>query len=199
VIKKGASEGNVYCESQLEEVFRNARDSGEGGGFQVSALFGEPPEELKDKEKLKKETTGTFSFGFMVDSSPADEGTKMYADTTKLNDQDAKGYATVDGERDEDMHDVAVDANKDATDSASALERPHRRGLLLPESVVDHYYNKFFELNDGLAIQQDPDGFRNDEAVKADWHKERHALTQDWKRKRKFALSRLQKNNKFRK
>ncbi|KAI2510300.1 hypothetical protein MHU86_4178 [Fragilaria crotonensis] len=199
VVKKSTSEGNVYCESQLEEVFRNARDSGEGGGFQVSALFGEQPEELKDKEKLKKEATGTFSFGFMVDSSPADEGTKMYADTTKLNDQDAKGYATVDGELDEDMHDVAVDTNKDATDSASALERPRRRGLLLPESVVDHYYNKFFALNDGLAIQQDPDGFRNDEAVKADWHKERHALTQDWKRKRKFALSRLQKNNKFRK
>ncbi|KAI2501899.1 hypothetical protein MHU86_12591 [Fragilaria crotonensis] len=177
VVKKSTSEGNVYCESQLEEVFRNARDSGEGGGFQVSALFGEQPEELKDKEKLKKEATGTFSFGFM----------------------DAKGYATVDGELDEDMHDVAVDTNKDATDSASALERPRRRGLLLPESVVDHYYNKFFALNDGLAIQQDPDGFRNDEAVKADWHKERHALTQDWKRKRKFALSRLQKNNKFRK
>ena len=112
---------------------------------------------------------------------------------------EVQGSARVDGEPDEHMHDVAVDANKDISDSSSAHGRPRRRGLMLPDSAVDHYYNKFFELNDGLAIQRDPDGFRNDEAVKADWHKERHALTQDWKRKRKFALSRLQKNNKFRK
>ena len=197
VVQKSTIEGNVYRESQLEEVFRHARDSGAGGGFQVAALFGEQPEELKVKEKLKQDVSGTFSFGFKVESSPVDEGTKMY-DSVPLNGQ-AEGSARVDGELDEHMHDVAIDAKKDSIDSSSDLERPRRRGLILPDSVVDHYYNKFFELNDGLAILQDPDGFRNDEAVKADWHKERHDLTQDWKRKRKFALSRLQKNNKFRK
>lgn len=193
VIKDSTTEGNVYCESQLEEVFRRARDSGEGGGFQVSALFGEQPDELKEKEKLNKDASGPFSFGFNLESSPAVDGAKRNDGLALISE--VTEPTKLDDER---MSDVEMTA-ENTYDFMLAKKRPRRRGLMLPDSVIDHYYNKFFELNDGLAIQQDPEGFRNDETVKADWHKERHALTQDWKRKRKYALSRLQKNNKFRK
>jgi hypothetical protein len=190
-------EGNVYRESQLEEVFRNARDSGQGGGFQVSALFGEQADELKEKEKHKNDATSTFSFNFDVAVTQADIEMKLNDGSSVVNE--VSPVATSRSTKGDDLWLEPGDIRADQATTDTIRPKRRRPGLMLPDSVVEHYYNTFFELNDGLAIQQDPDGFRNDETVKADWTKERHALTQDWKRKRKYALSRSQKNNKFRK
>jgi hypothetical protein len=195
-LTKKNADGNLYRESQLEEVFRNARDAGKGGGFQVSALFGEQPEELKEKEKHQKPVTSIFSFNFDLAVTPCEQETKP-KDGSSFALGDAPIVAAL--TKGDEFLPEPGDTRADKTTTDTIRPKTRRRGLMLPDSIVKHYYNKFFELNDGLAIQQDPDGFRNDETVKADWHKERHALTQDWKRKRKYALSRLQKNNKFRK
>ena len=196
------AEGNVYHESQLEEVFRKARDSGEGGGFQVSSMFGEQPDELKEKEKTKEEATGSFSFNFeVVGGAPAAEEVKKTEDGFSFGfDVEASAAPTnVAAATDEPTKEDEPNVDEAMTDSTPTATKKRRRGLLPPDSVVDHLYNKFFELNEGLAIQNDPDGFRTDEVVRASWHKERYTLTQDWKRKKKYAQSRLQKNNKFRK
>jgi hypothetical protein len=60
---------------------------------------------------------------------------------------------------------------------------------MLNEMVHTFYY----KINDGERIIRDVDGWRNDPTVKDKWLKERLALTQDWKRKRKFALAKKEK------
>lgn len=190
--------GKIYHESKLEEVFRKARDSGEGGGFQVSSMFGEQPDEMKEKEQLKtaEEATGSFSFNFAV--APVVEDTKKSTSAEEGFsfgfDVDA-GKSNLTSNPDAEKCDEAI---VNAPESESPT-RKRRRGLMQRDDVVvDKYYQMFFELNDGLAIQGDPEGFRNDESVRTEWKGERNQLTQDWKRKRKYALSRLQKKNKFR-
>jgi hypothetical protein len=203
-------EESVYHEAKLEEVFRNARDTGEAGGFQVSSMFGEQPDELKEKEKLAKPEeapTGAFSFNFELASAPAAAEEKA-SDDSKFS----YGFDVVDPadaitktdepekEKEDEVMATTVDEppqpKPEPEDTAPV--RPRRRGFLPPSEVVDEFYNKFFELNDGIAIQENPDGFRNNEEVKAAWKEERYTLTQDWKRKRKYAQSRLQKKYKFR-
>jgi hypothetical protein len=63
------------------------------------------------------------------------------------------------------------------------------------ESMLNEMVRNFYKMNDGERIMNDVDEWRNDPSVKDKWLKERLALTQDWKRKKKFALSKQQKRN----
>jgi hypothetical protein len=74
---------------------------------------------------------------------------------------------------------------------------PPRRvaGVWFPPEVLDQYVADFYAMNDGARIMADLEGFRHDPAVQEQWNHERYILTQDWKRKRKFALTK-QNNHK---
>ena len=71
----------------------------------------------------------------------------------------------------------------------------------MPTDVVDNIVESIFygECNDAKQILLDgPDKFRNSDYVKSKWIKERQSLTIDWKRKRKYAQTRIQKRMKLR-
>jgi len=200
--KKSATEANgedvknIYHESKLEEVFRIARTSGEGGGFQVSSIFGDQAEECNDKESMNKEDEGrekgAFSFSFQLPTAPPKITTKL-TDSNQLvecsSDRSLPGTARVGDEG---------SSGSDGNSIHVVVTSNRRRGFMPADNVLDCYYKKFFELNDGLSIIQDPQKFLTDEVAKSTWDEERKALTQDWKRKRKYAQTRIQRNNKFR-
>ena len=90
---------------------------------------------------------------------------------------------------------------EDAEGNMKAGEVPagiQRRGLFFPEDALDGYVNSFFAMNEGSRILEDPRGFLRDDSIKQRWKNERHALTLDWKRKKKYAQSRMQKKMRFR-
>ena len=80
---------------------------------------------------------------------------------------------------------------------AAEQERPpvkrQRRGFVFPEQDLDKYVSIFYSLNEGRDIKNDLGTFRRNERVQDHWVKEKLALTQDWKRKRKYAQSRNKK------
>lgn len=186
---------NIYHESKLEEVFRIARTSGEGGGFQVSSIIGDQADECKNKESISKEDEGrekgAFSFSFQLPTPP--KITTKLSDSNQLvkcrSDQSLPGTARVGDEG---------GSGSDGNSIHVGVTSNRRRGFMPADKVLDCYYKKFFELNDGLSIIQDPKKFLTDEVVKRKWDEERKALTQDWKRKRKYAQTRIERNNKFR-
>jgi hypothetical protein len=133
--------------------------------------------------------SGTFAFSF-------DLGAKESRDNG-LGDENVipgAGIAECESTQRNDQE-VRTAENEQAGERSASIQR---RGLFFPEDTLDEYTNAFFAMNEGARILQDPQGFLRDDSVKQQWKKERHALTLDWKRKRKFAQSRMQKKMKFR-
>jgi hypothetical protein len=194
-------EKNIYHEARLEEVFRNARESSGVGGFQLSSLFEAQILSTKDKEPSACESSsGTFTFDFSMKIPDSDDAAQK--SNANVQSEGARNMIATDNFEDgKDPDTLAIQDDMGEEDSTFPIEREKNqiRGLILPEVIVDSLYVKFFDLNQGRDILQDPEGFRNDEAVQSNWFAERQALTQDWKRKRKYALSKIQQNNKFRK
>jgi hypothetical protein len=186
--KVSDSRQSIYNEIKLEEVFRQARNAGEGGGFQVSALFGEQPEELKRKEEMKSSSQVVSSFSFNFDLGPVrTEG----QETKTSNFSFDCPLDSLEGR--ESMNEAVAPKVVEIISKGMppAATKKRWKGLIFPESVVNQHYEKFFQLNNGEKIQQDSEHFRTDEAVRTEWQKDRQLLTVDWKRKRKYAQSRL--------
>mmetsp|Transcript_91844 Transcript_91844/g.186983 ORF Transcript_91844/g.186983 Transcript_91844/m.186983 type:complete len:101 (-) Transcript_91844:221-523(-) len=72
------------------------------------------------------------------------------------------------------------------------------KGLTIPEEDLQNYVDNFFGCNNGVRILENPEGFMNDDRERSLWNQERQTLTQDWKRKRKYAVTRIQKRMKIR-
>jgi hypothetical protein len=175
------ADADIYEEKKLEDIFRTAR---EGGivGFQMSSPIG-----LKGLQENRHESSGcAFSFGF-------DLGTPKEEPTNDSTSPYSNEFNTV-------QSNVAVAA--ETTEEDLPKEPNHsrllRRGFNFPQTTLKGYVNDFFELNEGSYMADNPEGFRHDEEIKHRWKEERHTLTLDWKRKKKYAQAKIQKKMKFR-
>jgi len=185
-------EGNVYKQETLENVFREARER----------VASSAPVTVQTTES-QDGSTGGFSFGF--DLGSADKNDPIEATTAS----DGFSFGFFPSERKQDAI-KAVDAttpkstdptntadqDEETKDNTTAITGFRRRGMLFPQEVLDRYQEDFYLMNDGLKILQDLDRYRRDPVVKEHWQHERQTLTQDWKRKRKYAQQSRNKHQK---
>jgi hypothetical protein len=177
-------EDDAYEQGKLEDVFRDARKvqeaparvitaektkQDEGGGFTFSFSVPDASTETKPKE-----ASGAFSFSFGL---PAESSEK------EIPGERMEGTR----QRDAETFESAM-----AEQECPPVKR-QRRGFAFPEEDLDKYVNLFYSLNEGRDIKNDLGGFRMNARVQDHWAKEKLALTQDWKRKRKYAQSRNKK------
>jgi hypothetical protein len=193
----------VYEQNKLEDIFRQARTSEGGDSFKLSSMF-----DGKITERQHTAVTGEknkpFAFGFDVG--------KVSPQSEQATTQSGVFAFAATGQESNDGTNVAKtspnnDSKSDYTNKMKVAEGDKikqvwtgicRPGLLFPEDVLNEYVDAFLSMNEGSRIVQDPQGFLHDEGVKRQWSKERQTLTLDWKRKRKYAQSRMQKKMKFR-
>ena len=177
---------NIYEQGKLEQVFKEVRESSHpliaetttGGGSGFSFGFDLTPATTVGANDAP--ASGAFSFSFSV---PDANSRSERAETKDANQGDV-------GE-DGMLGDAATGDHPPA-----ASPRRRRRAFAFPtEEDLDKHVRHFYCLNDGARIMEDLEGWRNDPAVHERWMKERFTLTQDWKRKRKYALSKKQKRN----
>ena len=206
-IDADAPKEHLYEQGKLEDVFRQARDAwntpstsyksqdGQAAtsktqkasssfsfSFERSNSF--PRQDSSMAKTAPNQNTG-FSFSFSV---PV--GKKVVGSNESLASVEGRGGATPSLLLGED--------HLEQVEGSTADQAVCRRGLIFPEDDLNSYVSMFFYMNDGKRMMEDPDGFRHDESVKEKWNKERHALTLDWKRKRKHVVARIQKRKKFR-
>ena len=204
---KDSKEGNVYKQDKLEDVFREAR---------VAAFTGAPVVVQDEPEALTK--PGAFSFGFEIGNDsvskvettknkaasnsggfsfsffPEEKEEKISAPTpaTEKMDVDNENEETYPVKSEEDGMQIDVVEKKE-----EEILRFRRRGMMFPTDVLHRYQEDFYIVNDGLKILQDLERYHKDDEVKEHWHQERQTLTQDWRRKRKFALQTRNKHQKM--
>jgi hypothetical protein len=188
---------NIYEQNKLESVFRDARMAWEQQplhtttvskpdtsgqciteGFSFGFSFNDVP-------KKAEETSPGFSFSFYFPSHPVQS-------PKELGSEEA-GHVSAKITMDIADMKASEEVLPTGTPSEDALPRKVRRGFDFPREDLLQYANNFFSLNNGKRIMADPDGFQNDEQEKEAWNQERQTLTQDWKRKRKYAMSRIHK------
>jgi hypothetical protein len=190
----------VYEQDKLESVFRSARDVWDqkasipaadtkeqaNGGFAFGFALGESndnnaPSPQEQQTKSGDASSG-FSFGFDLPSDdPARSQRSDAMNESKPNDTLAKVETAENAQVGE------------ATGEAVTGPRlPRRRGFQFPEEDLSRYVGYFFSIDDDSVRRQD--GVDDREV----WNRERHSLTLDWKRKRKYAMSRIQKRLKIR-
>jgi len=208
-LEGGDAKAAVYEQSKLEGIFRQARSSSSSETFKMSSMFDGKIQESGQPEKGK-----AFAFGFDVSTEAAgatrptesggaftfgfDLGTQDLQDSGREGESESSAVAKISENGGTDR--AAAETNDGGSEQTSGEISTgiQRRGLFFPEDTLDGYTSEFFRMNEGDRILQDPQGFLRDEGVKQQWKKERHALTLDWKRKRKYAQSRMQKKMKFR-
>ncbi|KAL3911146.1 MAG: hypothetical protein SGILL_007398 [Bacillariaceae sp.] len=182
----------VYEQDKLESVFRDARDAWEqkpshASTFTLSTATEEQPSgvftfgfALGDSSSTKAppttvEETSGFSFSFDLASNPS---SARGADASEESVRNLLPARAETGD--------AIDTLRDR--QATDVVRPRRRGLAFPEEDLSRYVGYFVSFDDGQYTHHD----------KEEWIRERHSLTLDWKRKRKYAMSRIQKRLKTR-
>jgi hypothetical protein len=212
---------NIYEQGKLESVFRDAREvwekhpshlaSGQisaskqsttsegGGGFSFGFDLGETAEKEDNDPGAGKASSG-FIFSFKIPGST--ETTEISAKTSNMN-----GISEP-----EKQPDTAVDVEDDKK-RIDELRTPRRKGLEFPQEDLQEYVNNFFSCNEGQKIlitsrndeeiherssSSSSPPFRYDDQEKQKWLNERESLTLDWKRKRKYAMTRIQKRMKVR-
>lgn len=176
------TEADVYEEKKLEDIFRAARE-GKSDGF----LMGTRVSEVTITPRNNDELSGSaFSFGFDL-GAPKEEPTKEVAYSSSLL-FDSKPSTDV----------VAERQVEESPTEGPEVKRLRRRGFTVPQETLTAFVKSFFEMNEGLYIVENPEGFRHDEDIKSSWKEERYSLTLDWKRKKKYAQSQIQKKMKFR-
>ena len=202
----------VYEQDKLEGIFQEARTGGVSGGFQMSQLFGDlGSAQQPEPESNTKESASGFSFGFNVgggDNGKADDPPAAMA----IGGKSASGFSfsfsmpAGTDEQGSDAKDVVQPGHGQIDGSMGSLRAPpskepevklkRRRGLLLPEDVLDELEQSFFHMNEGKQILEDYESMKADPESQSAWQEERKTLTLDWKRKQKFALSQKQKRRK---
>ncbi|GKY95406.1 hypothetical protein MPSEU_000502100 [Mayamaea pseudoterrestris] len=165
---------DVYEEKKLEAVFRHARES----FVPVVAT----PNDTQD-------SAATFSFGFQVDAQEKQNSVDATTFEFSVNVKDQSEPANAP---------VEAAAELDGTSKASSnAEKPTmRRKLLFSKEELSSFVEDFFLLGDGPKIRDDLERYRGDEQIHEEWLQERKALTLDWKRKRKHAMSKQRNRHK---
>jgi hypothetical protein len=162
----------VYEQDKLEQVFRDVRESAPNTGASSGSAFSFGFD-LGSAQTPSTGSAASFAFSFLETK----EGEKPHAETAEISTAEAATTTTAD-----DPDAKSIDECR-----SLAFEYPNTEQL---DSYVHHFY---YNLNDGARIINDLEGWRNDPNVKQQWLKKRLALTQDWKRKHKYALSKKQK------
>jgi hypothetical protein len=195
----------VYEQGKLEDVFRNAREAWHDVGGSAADI---PVDAPATSGSSMANNGASFSFGFDLGKPEEKKEPKTAAgsgagfsfsfslgedQTEQQKPQAPTGIEQKNFCEEADTKNEMISAPDEATP-----EVRRRKGSALPKDVLESYQSTFFALNDGTIIMEDVDGFRRDEGVKEQWNHERQTLTLDWKRKRKFAQSRMEKRRKFR-
>ena len=185
---------NVYHQDKLENVFREAR----------SAWLGQTNESAHVNTSQESATNGpssggAFSFGFdlgeeQVSKEQNDSGFSFSFDVPTQVIPNANDNV----KEEEPTKATTDDKDMDTLEAEPLAEERRRIGLRFPTSDLELYQADFFSQNDGQYIMDDLEGFKTDDNIKEQWNKERQTLTLDWKRKRKYAMSRIQKRMKLR-
>lgn len=175
------ADADIYEEKKLEDIFRTAREGG-NVGFQMSSQAG-----LEGLEESKVESSG-FAFSFGFDLGAPVEVPKKDASIPFSNE-----FKIV-----ESNNAVAAETTEKDLPKEPNHSRLLRRGFHFPQTTTKGYVDAFFDLNEGAYIADNPEGFRHDEDIKHRWKEERYTLTLDWKRKKKYAQTKIQKKMKFR-
>ena len=167
----------IYEQKKLEQVFKEAREGA--------------PAILSDQ----MDASGSFAFKFEVD----DKDIQNEAPASNFSFNFGNNETTVSQEKlDERIFtDIVADGAKIVNVESNTSIRPRFRAFEFPnEDMLNEMVHSFYyKINDGERMIADVEGWRNDPSVRDKWLKERLALTQDWKRKRKFALTKQQKRN----
>lgn len=164
----GEKGNGIYEQEKLERVFQTAR---------------RPPQ---SDESLPP---SGFSFGFAMDDSDAPGARESSSFTFRFNPKETAQQIR--------SQQQASGRDYEATKSESTDLIPSQDGrsiLNLPtEQDLAPFVERFYRANGGDRILSDIDAWRNDPQVKETWMKRRAVLTDDWKRKRKFALAKKKK------
>jgi hypothetical protein len=187
-MNRQASEGNIYRQQKLEDLFREAREGA------VTVL----------PEGMSSGISEAFSFGFDVGPEPTKAaGSFAFSFFPSAGDQDKEDNVAKHDNRNDAEGVKSAPPTEPATTTPAQIEEPQpqmssfrRRGMFFPKDVLDRYQEDFYLMNDGLKILQDLERYHKDKDVQAHWKAERQSLTLDWKRKRKYAQQARTKNQK---
>ncbi len=211
----------VYEQDKLENVFRDARDTWKQDDAHDAAVSGNS---TANSNPAESEKSSSFSFGFNLDDNNNSSANKQHTSESNsattgfsfgfnVSEPDSKDEpATPKVEGDSPMEDpktikteaLSSSPNDSIPGNDSDEEIPkeetvqRQKGLNLPDEDLQKYVDNFFGCNNGIRIMQNPQEFMNDEKERAEWNNERQTLTLDWKRKRKYAITRIQKRMKVR-
>lgn len=165
------SDTAVYEQDKLENIFKQAREQKQSNGFSFGAMF--------ESQQSVDATTGKltdgskadgFSFGQMFEK-------QFFSETTSRP--------------------VKNDIQQHDFEPKHLPTKSRRIGLRFSARELDRYESLFFTLNEGSRIIDDMESMKNEEHDQEMRQKEREALTLDWKRKHKSALSRKVKKRRF--
>ncbi|KAG7369623.1 hypothetical protein IV203_027369 [Nitzschia inconspicua] len=199
----------IYEQDKLESVFRDARNAWD----KHTPTQPMTPLESSPSTMEPSTSTGGFSFGFKLDDAPKQD-VRNSSEPSSSSSAAAAGFSfsfnlpsdsaghekevtdSADAptqQRENKIHSSDETRNEQSFEDTSAVGRPPRLGLEFPREDLLQYVDNFFSLNNGQRIIHDPEGFRSDPQEREAWNQQRLVLTADWKRKRKYAMSRIQK------
>lgn len=170
------SRKHLYHQDKLEAVFREAR---------------EEPTTVSQDSAAPSQSGAAFAFSFTLDEETgASAGaTHAQAASTPFAFSFGLGDSTNRAEPvDIAGHDI-IPVEEVVQETEGSTKR-RRLDAPFSEVELDFYIRQFLTGNGGDRILENVDEWRNDEAVKAQWLKERAVLTLDWKRKHKAAKAR---------
>lgn len=158
--------GRIYEQEMLEQVFKGTREQ---ESQEQASLLSDAPKQ-----------GGTFSFSFQLqESKEAVEKTIV-----RLPDTSEK----------EAPKSVLPESMPMEEEQKQPKQKRLRRGLVIPDKDLDSYVNFFYSQSDGSRIRNEGlRSYREDPQVQESWASQRRILTQDWRRKHKYAVAQKRK------
>lgn len=175
-IPQRSDQSGIYRQDDLENVFREARES------QASRA----PVVVEKEAAIEAPVAPTgnaFSFGFDV---PNEQPTVKDNSSSFSFGFDLSGVTKTKAE-----HAVEEETVPQAIEPSTPQK--HRKKLQSPYNDLAAYVEAYLlELNEGERVAHNLNDFRRDPTVHEDWARQRQRLTTDWKAKRKNAIARRQ-------
>jgi hypothetical protein len=172
----------------------NVNDNDSGNADSGNAKNNNNNQEISGSNSAEK----AFSFSFNVPDQDQPNGKEVSEinENSTTEQKDTKNVQT--GVLSQNAKDSIAEDDGSVDEKVADDVVTRHKGLTLPDEDLQKYVDNFFGCNNGLRIMQNPQEFTNDEKDKVAWKSERQTLTLDWKRKRKYAITRIQKRMKVR-
>lgn len=156
--------GKIYEQEMLEQVFKETRKQESLESANHSTNAPIPQ--------------GAFSFSFQVQESK-EAVAETIVHLPETNDKEVP---------------ESILAEPMSIEQEEPKQKRLRRGVAFPDKALDTYVNFFYSQSDGSRItKQGLAAYRTDSQVQAAWVSQRRILTQDWRRKHKFAVAQKRK------